>query len=118
VRKLLVKAVFHDPRLADDAWVGAVVSAWGPRDRRRAYMATGFALRRSDASVHADLERLRVPTLVLSGREDAQFSWRSAEDASCRIPGARFGAIESAGHFPMVERPEETVRLLAGFLDG
>jgi 3-oxoadipate enol-lactonase len=81
-------------------------------------MATGFALRRSDASVQADLDRLRVPTLVLSGREDVQFPWRSAEDASRRIPGARFAAIEGAGHFPMVERPVETVRLLTGFLEG
>jgi len=116
VRKLLTKAVFHDPRFADDAWVSAIVEAWRPRDRRKAFMATGFALRRPDASVSADLDRIGAPTLVLSGRHDVQFPWRSAEDASRRIPGSRFAAIEDAGHFPMVEKPRETAELISEFL--
>jgi pimeloyl-ACP methyl ester carboxylesterase len=117
VRKLLTKAVFHDPRLANDAWVNAIVAAWKPRERRQAYMGTGFALRRPDASVFTDLGRIRMPTLVLSGRHDVQFPWQSAEEASRRIPGARFAPIEDAGHFPMVEKPQETARLISGFLD-
>lgn len=80
-------------------------------------MATGFGLRRRDASVSDDIGRVRVPTLVLSGREDRQFPWRSAEEAARRIPEARFAAIEDAGHFPMVEKPQETVGLLSEFLD-
>src|SRR2546430_12379744 len=78
VRKLLTKAVFHNPRFADDAWVNAIVAAWKARDRRKGFMATCFALRRSDASVAAELERLHVPTMVLSGRHDVQFPWQSA----------------------------------------
>lgn len=117
VRKLLSRAVFHDPRFADDGWIDAVVAAWKPSDRRRALMDSGFALRRADASVFADLPRLEVPTLVLSGREDLQFSWQSAEAASRRIPNARFAAVEGAAHFPMVEKPIETARLIAEFLD-
>lgn len=117
VRKLLTKAVFHDPRSADDAWVNAIVSAWRPRDRRKALMATGFALRRRDASVAADLRRIEVPTLVLSGRYDVQFPWKSAEDAATQIPTSEFAAIEDAGHFPMVEKPRETSRRIAAFLD-
>jgi len=117
VRKLLIKAVFHDPRFANDAWVNAIVAAWKPRDRRRAFMATGFGLRRRDASVSLDLERIRVPTLVLSGRQDVQFPWQSAEAASRLVPGARFAAIEDAGHFPMVEKPQETAQLISEFLE-
>jgi len=118
VRKLLTKAVFYDPRFATDAWVQAIVAAWQPRDRRRAYMATGFSLRRADASVSADLEHLRVPTLILSGRHDPQFPWPSAEEASRRVPGARFAVIEDAGHFLMVEKPNVTAEFLTEFLDG
>jgi pimeloyl-ACP methyl ester carboxylesterase len=117
VRKLLIKAVFYDSHFASDAWVNAVVAAWKSRDRRRALMGTGFALRRRDASLSADLPRIRQPTLVLSGRQDVQFPWRSAEEASRRIPGARFVAIEDAGHFPMVEKPQETAHLISEFLD-
>src|SRR2546425_9841080 len=117
VRKLLVKAVFHDPRFADEAWVNAIVAAWKPRERRKAYMATGFALRRRDASVAADLGRIRLPTMVLSGRHDVQFPWKSAEGAATRIPGSEFGAIEDAGHFPMVEKSRETAQRISKFLD-
>ncbi len=117
-RKLLEKAIFHDPAFADDAWVQAVVAGFGPRDRRRGLIRSGFALRRKDASVAADLGRVAVPTLILSGREDVQFPWPGAEAASRKIPGARFAAIDGAGHFPMVEKPEETARLLSEFLDG
>jgi len=97
--------------------VNAIVAAWMPRDRRKAFVATGLALRRRDASVHEDFPRIRSPTLILSGRHDLQFSWQSAEEASRRILGARFAAIEDAGHFPMVEKPRETAQLISGFLD-
>jgi len=117
VRKLLTKAVFHDPHFADDAWVSAIVDAWKPRDRRKAFVATGLALRRPDASVSADLGQIRVPTLVLSGRQDLQFPWQSAEQATGSIPGASFATIDDAGHFPMVEKPEETAHLLSEFLE-
>src|SRR3989442_8656374 len=117
VRKLLTHAVFYDPRFADDAWVNAIVAAWMPRDRRKAFVATRLALRRRDASVHEDFPRIRSPTLILSGRHDLQFSWQPAEEASQRILGARFAAIEDAGHFPMVEKPRETAQLISGFLD-
>lgn len=117
VRRLLTKAVFHDPRFADDDWVDAIVSAWRPRDRRKAFMATGFALRRGDASVAADLSRIEVPTLVLSGRYDVQFPWKSAEEAATQIPTSDFAAIEDAGHFPMVEKPRETAQRISEFLD-
>jgi len=116
VRKLLTKAVFHDPSFADDPWVNAIVAAWRPWDRRKAFIATGLALRRRDASVSADLARVRAPTLVLSGRHDVQFPWQAAEAASRRIPESRFAAIEDAGHFPMVERPRETAQLISEFL--
>ncbi len=117
VHKLLTKAVFHDPRFADAAWVEAAVASWRPKDRRKALLDAGFSLRRKDASVFPDLPELHVPTLILSGKEDRQFSWQSAEAAAHRMPNARFAAIEGAGHFPMVERPDETARLLSDFLD-
>src|SRR5438552_10344115 len=116
VRKLLTKAVFHDPSFADDPWVNAIVAAWRPWDRCNVFIATGLALRRRDASVSADLARVRAPTLVLSGRHDVQFPWQAAEAASRRIPESRFAAIEDAGHFPMVERPRETAQLISEFL--
>jgi len=117
VRRLLERAVFHDPRYADDAWVNTIVEQWKPRSRRAAFIATGNALRRPDASVAADLERVRVRTLVVWGREDPQFDWQIGEAAARRIPGAKFAAIEDCGHFPMVEKPTETAKIVSDFLE-
>lgn len=116
VKKLLTKAVFHDPLFADDAWVSSMVAGWKPRDRRKALMATAFALRKPDASVASLLAQIRVPSLVISGREDPQFPWQSAFEASRRIPGATFSAVDGAGHFPMVEKPVETADLISKFV--
>src|SRR3989441_10001985 len=33
VRKLLTKAVFHDPRFADEVWGNGIVGGWKARDR-------------------------------------------------------------------------------------
>ena len=117
VRRLLERAVFHDPRYADEAWVDTIVEQWKPRSRRAAFIATGSALRRPDASVAADLERVRARTLVVWGREDPQFDWQIGEAAARRIPGAKFAAIEDCGHFPMVEKPTETAEIVSDFLE-
>lgn len=116
VRRLLERAVFHDPRFASDAWVKTIVDQWGPRARRSDFIATGNALRRPDASVTRDLERIRARTLIVWGRQDPQFDWQIGEAASHRIPNAKFAAIENCGHFPMVEKATETAQVVSEFL--
>lgn len=116
VRRLLTRAVFADPAFADAAWTAAVTAAWTPRPQRSSLVAAALALRRPDASLAADLPKLRPPLLVLSGRDDVQFPWPTAEAAARTVPNARFAVIERAGHFPMVERPAEVAEALRSFL--
>src|SRR2546426_46234 len=40
VRRLLERAVFHDPRYVDEAWVQTIVEQWTPGARRAAFIAT------------------------------------------------------------------------------
>ena len=116
VRRLLEKAVFRDPRRIEEAWVHTIVEQWKPRRQRKAFIATGNALRGADATVAGDLERVRAPTLVVWGRQDPQFDWEIGEAAARRIPQGRFVAIEECGHFPMVEKPTETAAAVSAFL--
>ena len=44
---------------------------------------------------HADLERVRVPTLLVCGREDPVTPVPDHEAMAARIPGARLEVIES-----------------------
>lgn len=63
------------------------------------------------------LPTIRVPTLVVVGREDAI----SPVDEMCgiaeAIPGARFHVIEGAGHMAPMELPDEFNRVLSTFVD-
>ena len=97
VRKLLEKAVFVDPRFADEGWVATTVEEWKSKARRKDYVATGSALRRPDASVAADLPRLRIPTfrLTMSGRRKraASIAARSGRNlCTSRTPSVAAGS--------------------------
>ena len=62
------------------------------------------------------LEELRMPTLIITGREDIRASWEKAAEASFRIPDCRLEIFEQCGHGPMAEQPERFNQVLGGFL--
>lgn len=64
------------------------------------------------------LPRISVPTLVLWGAEDRIVRPSYGQAFAARIPGARFAAIERAGHYPHIEQPDAFVDHVAAFLDG
>ena len=61
-----------------------------------------------------DLERVRVPAIVVHGREDP-IPLRSSEIAA-RALGAELAVLEDAGHVPYVEAPDELFDALRRFL--
>jgi len=114
--KLLRRAVFHDAAFATPEWAGAMAAQWAAKDRRKALLATGGALRKPDASVAGVLGEVGCPALVLWGEGDPQFDWRIGEAGSRRMRDSRFVPVPAAGHFPMVERPSEVGRAIEEFL--
>jgi pimeloyl-ACP methyl ester carboxylesterase len=65
---------------------------------------------------HADLERVRVPTLLACGREDPVIPVRDHEAMAARIPSARLEIIENCGHLSTIEQPEMVNRVLTNWL--
>ncbi len=63
-----------------------------------------------------DFARIRAPTLVISGRHDFIWPPETGRRAAALIPGARFHVIESAGHFPHLQTPDEFVTVTRDFL--
>lgn len=61
-------------------------------------------------------QRIACPALVLSGARDMMAPARGGRTLAAAIPGARFAAIEDAGHMMMLDRADETRAALAGFL--
>jgi pimeloyl-ACP methyl ester carboxylesterase len=63
------------------------------------------------------LRRIRIPTLVLWGKQDQLIPPSHGDLYARRIPGARLALIDRCGHVPMVEQPAEFTRLVVEFLD-
>ncbi len=62
------------------------------------------------------LERIKAPTLVVIGGEDAPNLKNIADTLASRIPGAREVTIPGSSHHPPVEKPKELNRVLLDFL--
>ncbi len=65
---------------------------------------------------HADLERVKVPTLVLCGREDPVTPVGDHEAIAARVSGARLEIVERCGHLSAIEQPESVNRVLTNWL--
>jgi pimeloyl-ACP methyl ester carboxylesterase len=64
----------------------------------------------------APLERLAVPTLVITGDEDRVYPPELAERMARRIPGAKLVVLEDCGHLSNLEQPERFNEALLEFL--
>lgn len=62
------------------------------------------------------LAEIRVPTLVISGEEDAISTPEIMEAMAEKIPDSRFVTLTKAGHISNLEAPEEFNAALSGFL--
>jgi len=63
------------------------------------------------------LSDIQVPTLVVSGREDAIIPASESKHMAEAIPGAHYAVIPDAGHLTPVEQPIATGRVVGEFLE-
>jgi 3-oxoadipate enol-lactonase len=66
----------------------------------------------------AQLAKLAVPTLIVTGSDDHFAPPEKAEDLQRRIAGAQLAVIDDAGHMLTSEQPEAFNRAVDAFLDG
>jgi len=62
------------------------------------------------------LSEIRVPTLVMAGRDDFQFPPEHQAILADRVPKARLEIIERAGHNAPSERPAEVIQAIKDFM--
>jgi pimeloyl-ACP methyl ester carboxylesterase len=65
---------------------------------------------------HADLARVRVPTLVMCGRQDPVTPLADHEAMAACVPGAQLEVIESCGHLSTIEQPDAVTAALTRWL--
>ncbi len=66
--------------------------------------------------VRERLAEVRVPTLVVHGREDERVPLDRARELAAGIPNSRLVILEDCGHWPHVEKRAEFVDAVKGFL--
>jgi pimeloyl-ACP methyl ester carboxylesterase len=62
------------------------------------------------------LADIRIPTLVIVGKDDALILPDEGREIAAGIKGAKLVEIENAGHMCMTERPEAVTKALAEFV--
>jgi len=62
------------------------------------------------------LGEIKVPTLVMAGRDDFLFPPERQVQLAAGIPNARLRIIERAGHNPHSEWPTEVIEALSDFI--
>jgi 3-oxoadipate enol-lactonase len=109
--KLVADLVGDAPDSEGVALATASMAATDPASYRSMMLAlVGFDLK-------AELARIAVPTLVLSGSKDGNAPAPMMRRMADAIPGARYVELDGCGHLTNLERPAEFDAALRGFLD-
>lgn len=116
VSKMLLPQWVHPSRLSDSdlcATVAKMAADTGVDafERQQSAIATRVDSRQG-------LGRIKCPTLVLVGRQDAATPVSDAEEIAGGIRGSTFVVIENCGHLTTLERPVETGNAVVAWLVG
>ena len=63
------------------------------------------------------LDKFRVPTLLICGSEDRMTPPNRSEYLQEHLKGAQLHIVQGAGHMAMIEQPDEVANQLSAFLD-
>ena len=75
-----------------------------------------IGLRMADPRFWAHARRVKAPTLVIHGDKDRLIPIASARDLVRRLPEWQLEVLEGVGHVPMMETPEQFLRVLNPWL--
>jgi pimeloyl-ACP methyl ester carboxylesterase len=110
----LLPRLIHPSRM-EDPTVAGVVMEMAERVGQQAFKRQQEAIMgRKDG--RGDLEAIRVPTLLLAGRQDLLSTSEMQEEMRERIPNAKLVLVEECGHLVSLERPEATTAVFRYWL--
>jgi 3-oxoadipate enol-lactonase len=128
-REAMAQAVLKEgSRAAADAMIGQLFAPdalptlkqhWHDIISRNSPMGVAAAARAmaTRADSIPTLVQIDCPTLLVVGREDVLTPPGPMQEMARSIRGSRLEIIDSAGHMPPVEQPEEFARVIRAFLD-
>jgi pimeloyl-ACP methyl ester carboxylesterase len=109
-----MQEIFYDPALVTPAWVESV---------RRILVTRAYALRllhvarsAKRGNLEERLGAIRVPTLLVWGKDDRITPPEIAEQFHARIRGSQLAYLPNCGHAPMLECPEAFDAIVSDWL--
>jgi len=112
-QKALLLSLFANKSLVTE---GMVEKQWDYRKEVRATVQATMDSFKTALPLDDRLKDIKVPTLVIWGRQDSLIPVENGERFVKGIPGAKLVVIDDAGHLPQVEQPEAFVRAVKGFV--
>ena len=107
--------LFHDRSKMNPSDVERAHAVLSQRGGARAMVKLSRTARKNH--VGDQLALVKAPTLILWGRHDIVTPPEAAEQFAARIPRNKLVWLETCGHAPMIECPEEFGAALNAFLD-
>jgi len=119
-REEYARNLFYDQKLAEKEMARVPSDEEADIDLTNRYMATklGWEPRWFNPALETWLHRIRIPTLVIWGRDDNLFPSAYAKAWAERVPDIRVEIVPECGHRPHVEKPDVTAQTILGFVGG
>lgn len=106
--------LFSDPANVPPGMVDEAYAELSHRKGARALVKLGKSAKNDHLG--EEIPRLRLPTLLLWGRQDSVTPPEVAEEFHTLIAGSRLEWIDRCGHAPQIERPQEVAAALSRFM--
>ena len=109
-----MEEIFYDPTLVTPQWVESVRRMVTTRHVARRILRMARATRQHN--VEARLAEIRVPTLLVWGKDDRITPPEVAEHFHAGIRGSQLASLPNCGHAPMLECPEAFDAIVSDWL--
>jgi pimeloyl-ACP methyl ester carboxylesterase len=118
VAAMVLRTCVHDPTTVTNAQIEGYAAPMRRPGTARALIDTARQIVPDDLdTLVVRYPQLRMPTLVLWGRQDPVVPLANARRLAAALPHARLVVLDRCGHLPAEERPADSLRALESFLD-
>jgi pimeloyl-ACP methyl ester carboxylesterase len=118
IARRVLRTIVHDPSRITIEQIAGYARPLSLRGARSALIASALQIVPDDIEQLVDrYPALRVPTLLLWGRGDPVVPLSVGKRLAAELPDATLVVLDSCGHLPPEELPEESLAALEEFLD-
>jgi len=117
--KKVLRVAYYDPNKITEEQIAAYAAPLSEPGARHAFLETAQQLVPPNFDeLVAKYKDIKVPTLIIWGRQDKIIPLKVGELLDRDIPNSTLKVIDECGHAPQEEKPDETIAVLLSFLKG